>query len=276
MDKKRLIIVCLGVLVIAAVASAGFFYYQNNRNDNSNSSTNSTNSNTKEAYLGVVTLSGEVTRQSGSGSCGIAPWNKDCSTYKVWWGVDLVARDAEYVLIIPDGEDRWVVTNLSDVVKDYPQYAGVFSSTANGYYETTTLDFGSLSSDCDGTISGARFPVQISGVRVYDGLKLVLSSQAKETLSGACGTTSFNYETSHWNYGIAAALSGDPEDMTAILGPEDYHFNSEAGVGTYSHAYTADTNPSPQNRDHVVANVSFACYSKTPDGALETKCPWDK
>jgi len=270
MKKTKLLLIITAVFLLSG-CSLPFVSSNSNSNHNINLNENISVDTNQEATLGIIGMGSTLIRDSGEGNCGIAPWNNNCTTYKVWWGLNLKIAISGYVLIIPDGENRWVISNNSDVVSKYPQYQKFFNLKNNGQFTKTVLDFGQFSSDCDGSLTADPFSTQIIGVRVYDNLKLIFSSQAKEKLSGACGTTNFNYETTHMNYGIAAALSGNPEDMTAIMGPEDLN-----AAGSYVHKYTIDTNPSPQNRDHVTANIWFTCTEVIDNTENQVQCPWYK
>lgn len=259
--KQIQILLLLVAMIIISGCSVPFV---SNNNDNSNIDT------TQEATMGVVTINSSMVRGAGSGSCGVYPWSKDCTTYRVWWGMNLEANSTSRVLIIPDGEDRWVITNNADVVKDYPQYSSLFTSTPSGRYTTATIDF-SATDGCSGTISAGSFNMQIMGVRVYDNLKLIFSPDATENITGSCGSIPLNYTQTNWRWDTAMALSGNADDMTAILFSDDYKI--ETSLGTYQHTYEIDTNPSPENRDHVKASVSMYCIGADD---VQTNCPWDK
>jgi len=46
-------------------------------------------------------------------------------------------------------------------------------------------------------------------------------------------------------------------------------------TGKYEHEYSADTNPSPENRDHVTAKVYFECLDTSQNPATPVACPWE-
>jgi len=236
----------------------------------------------QEMYFATLTVDGTVVRDGGQGTCGTEPWSIGCNTYRVWWGQTLSAAFQSELIIVPDGVDRWVITNNEDTLSEYslPQPAEVYNNPDSGLYRLPTIDFSSTPG-CSGAISGSKFATQVMGVARDGYVKLVISPQAVENISGKCGDVDLNQETTTWRWGVAAALAGDPEDMTVILGEEEFiPVNSKASIGGgnnlvsyYWKEVTTDTNPSPQNRDHVEATLLFVCNDADNQ---QIDCPWIK
>ncbi|HHE72087.1 MAG TPA: hypothetical protein ENL34_07410 [Chloroflexi bacterium] len=71
---------------------------------------------------------------------------------------------------------------------------------------------------------------------------------------GTCGTASFDWHLPNLLCGWAAAHSGEPMGTAMALSGADL-----PATGMCHHTYTLDANPSPDNRDHVEAKLSFMC-----------------
>lgn len=263
-----------------------------NSNGNANSNNQNINSQLSDIYYGQIVVSGKVIRDNGEGTCGISPWSGGCTISRNWWGLELRANAYGDFLIIPDGEGRWVLTNIPETLDQYT-YLGVNSddfNQKNGNYSSTEfagVDFSSTPG-CEGNIklTGDHFNTQVMGTAKYNYINITLSPQATERITGSCGVmANFDSETSFWRYGVSAIVSGDPNDMTILLGPEDYKpegISSPTNQGTtynnigyYIRQYTGDTNPSPQNRDHVTVLAQLQCYSDQ-GRQEEAICPWNK
>lgn len=224
-----------------------------------------------EVVLGAVASSAQLIRDVGDGDCGIEPWRgSDCISLKYWWGLQLSIEAHTKVLVIPDGADRWVITNHSDVVSRYGYNPADFQPST--YYHTATIDFGTHT-ECSGTIRGEDgFDFQVMGTRENGQIELILSADPQEHTEGHCGVASFAYDTTHMLYGWAVALSGDPFDLTGTLTEADL-----TAAGEYRREYVADTNPSPENRDHVTATLEFMCMEKEREGVYRPiACPWKR
>lgn len=72
-----------------------------------------------EVMYGYVYSTVTLDRTPGQGDCGTGPWaDPYCTSIKIWWKVQLQAFAMTPVLIIPDGENRWVITNMGIVGKN--------------------------------------------------------------------------------------------------------------------------------------------------------------
>jgi hypothetical protein len=223
-----------------------------------------------EVILGSVFASTELNREGGQGTCGVEPWlSDDCSEPKFWWGLHLAAAISTYVVIIPDGENRWVVTNQADEISGTGFDPGLFNGR-DGYYKDATIDFSSTPG-CSGSITGQQFSMPVRGTIQNGRIELILSAEPHEIISGTCGSAAVNQDLTILMYGWSAALSGDPLVMAGSMGSAD--LTSEAGV--YRHEYSLDTNPSPQNRDQVAVTLELWCVEQVEGGANPIACPWD-
>ncbi len=225
-----------------------------------------------QPVIGVVFAEVELDRTPGNGDCGIDPWySPDCSSIKLWWGLNLRATAQSVVLIIPDGDQRWVVSNHGDVTAKYNINLNDFLSTNGGTYQDLAIDF-SPAPECSGEIEGTDFHFQVMGTRQDGNLELILSANPEEFVQGACAGTGFQYTTSHLLYGWAAALSGDPLDLSF-----DMNDTFRQQPGHYLAEISVDTNPSPENRDRVESHLEFMCIGSQPASVLEpVPCPWEE
>lgn len=231
--------------------------------------------------VGAILAHADLTRDAGRGSCGIDPWRSSlCTSGADWWGLHLEAAIVANVLIIPDGEGRWVITNHGDVVSRYGYDPAEFTDTT-GYYQDAQVD-PSINPECHAQIRGNDFDSQIMGTRENGEIVLTISATPEEHMWGTCGMTSFDWHLHNLLYGWAAAYSGDPMDMTATLTDDDLDIDLR-GNGVYHHTYTVDTNPSPDNRDHVEAKLTFMCAvrhepksSTDAEGYDSAPCPWNQ
>lgn len=278
---KKIFIFCIAIIIFFDGCSS-----INNKNEADN---NDTNSAKQDLYYGMVYINGKVIRDNGQGSCGIDPWFEQCTGWRNWWGQTLKANALGKFVIIPDGEDRWVLTNIPDALAKYPSLNSNDFNQPDGIYETSdfaSIDFSSTMG-CSGDIklTGDKFNTQVMGTAKYNYINITLSPQATERITGTCGMKSFDYTTSTWRWGVSAIVSGDANDMTILLGSEDYQAsgaasqtasgNNVSDVGYYKREFQGDTNPSPENRDHVTATVSLICAS-TSDMSELVECPWNK
>jgi len=213
----------------------------------------------------VITLD----RTAGTGDCGVDPWySSDCSVMKIWWDMHAKALASTFVMIVPDGQDRWVITNQPDATAKY----GVTLSRGSGEYQSITLNPGLTNPECSGSIEGKSFDFQVMGTRENGVTELILSANPVEHAWGSCMQAGFDWETSHLLYGWAAAVSGDPNDLRVELNDTFREL-----PGQYAFVRTTDTNPSPENRDHVSVEVGFLCTGSISSGtATPIACPWEK
>jgi len=214
-------------------------------------------------------------RDPGRGTCGQAPWrSEDCTKGADWWGLHYKAATVNLVLVIPDGPNRWVLTNHPDVVQAYGFEASLFEST--GYYQAAEITSYAGHEECHAQTEGNSF--RTLALATYENGQITVtysfSQPPQEHTWGACATANFDWHLSNVLYGWGVALSGSPTDLTATLTQAD-----RRQEGIYEHIFRADTNPSPENRDHVQVVVQVLCM--TPDDeALTTlsgtACPWEK
>lgn len=224
-----------------------------------------------QATVGIVYAEVDLDRTAGEGDCGTDPWySPDCTSMKIWWGLDLSAVTSSAVLIIPDGNDRWVVTNHQDVVSKYNIDLNSFLP-AVGSFNNAAIDFSPVP-ECSGEIDVSDFDFQVMGTREGGILELILSANPEEHVEGSCAGTGFTYNTTDLLYGWAAALSGDPLDLSF-----DANDTFKDQYGKYTFEVEIDTNPSPENRDHVRTLLEFMCVATQPASVMEPiPCPWDK
>jgi hypothetical protein len=226
-----------------------------------------------EVIVGYVYAHVTLDRTPGEGDCGVSPWGDDpgCAMgIKIWWGQHLKILAASPVLVIPDGQDRWVITNHGDVTSEY----GIdLTSVAekDGEYQEVAVDF-SPTPECSGTIEGNPFDFQVMGSRQEGQIELIMSANPTEHIYGDCAGTDFDQQNlTNMLWGWAAAISGDPLDLTGVLTDGDMET-----PGSYFHEFVTDTNPSPENRDHVVAQLGFMCIERESDAVLSSvACPWE-
>jgi len=224
-----------------------------------------------QATVGVVYAEVDLDRTAGNGDCGIDPWySSDCASMKTWWGLDIKAIAETTVLIIPDGDQRWVVTNHPDVVSKYNIDLNSFLAT-RGVIQSASIDFSPVP-ECSGEITMDDFNFQVMGTRQGGSLEIILSANPEEFVEGSCAGTGFSYTTTHLLYDWAAALSGDPLDLS-------FEMNDTFKVqpGQYSFEIEFDTNPSPENRDHVHTMLEFMCIASQQASVMEPiACPWEQ
>jgi len=228
--------------------------------------------NSGELLLGYVFSTIYLDRDSGEGDCGTGPWSDPyCTSLKIWWKMNLEAFALTPVLIIPDGENRWVITNMGSIAEKYG--VSLPDSATLGTYKEMLLDPSVTNPECTVTqFQGADFSFQVMGTRENGLTELILSANPIESAQGACMQAGFAYETTYLLNGWAAALSGDPTDLRVIL--NDTFKN---GPGQYSFNNTIDTNPSPQNRDHVSVELGFQCTDSISGSGVHEPipCPWE-
>lgn len=227
-------------------------------------------SNQTPATVGIIYAEVELERTAGNGDCGIDPWySPDCSSMKTWWGLDIKAVAETAVLIIPDGQDRWVVTNHPEVVCSYDIELNNFLPS-KGEILSASIDFSPVP-ECSGEIEMHAFDVKVMGTH-EELLELILSANPEEFVKGSCAGTGFSYSTNHLLYGWAAALSGDPLDLSFEIN-DSFKIQS----GQYSFEIEIDTNPSPENRDHVSTIFEFMCVGSQHSSVMEPiTCPWEQ
>jgi|GEM_PF-3012118 len=228
--------------------------------------------NSSEVLFGYVYSSISLDRDAGQGDCGTGPWaDPYCSTVKIWWKVQLQASAKTPVLIIPDGEKRWVITNMGSVADKYG--LSLPDSSNLGTYTSMLMDPSVTNPECSVTqFLGSAFSFQVMGTRENGLTELILSANPVESTQGNCMQAAFAYETTYLLNGWAAGLSGDPTDLRVEL--NDTFMD---GPGQYTFVRTTDTNPSPGNRDHVRVELGFVCTDVlVGSGSPQiVPCPWE-
>jgi len=222
--------------------------------------------------VGVVYAEISLDRTPGNGDCGIDPWfTPDCPMgIRIWWELHMKAVATTPVLIIPDGQERWVITNHSEVTGNYDLDINSFADRG-GKYTEININPAATNPECVASIQGLNFDLQVMGERQEGLTNIIISANPIEKTQGSCMEAEFNWETSWLQYGWAAALSGDPYDLsfemndTFKIAPGHYHFEIDI-----------DTNPSPENRDHVSTILEFMCVGSEPASTLAPiSCPWE-
>ena len=215
-------------------------------------------------------------RDAGFGTCGQDPWRSSmCTNGANWWGFHIKVASISNVLVIPDGENRWVLTSHPDVLAAYGYNPDDFKP--NGYYQEAEFTDFAGDDECHAQIRGNTF--EAMPLATYENGQFVITfsftTQPEEHVSGACASANFDWQLHNLRYGWGAAISGDLYDMIAILTEADHH-----GPGKYEHVFQVDTNPSPENRDHVTAKIEVICLTPAPDLPFgnfnKTPCPWEK
>ena len=212
-------------------------------------------------------------RDGGQGNCGEEPWlSSDCISLKDWWGVNCYLVVYIGALAIKDGEGRWVITDQEDVVSRYGYTDHIFfnGSTQVYYYD---LEFTYVTSPCQANIEGIDFDPHVLGTVENGVIDLTYLAEPQFRGWGSCGPAAFDWINDAIKYGWGMAVSGDPLDLTGKVYLED-----QIAPGTYTHTYSVETNPSPQNRDHVTAELGLMCVTQDPKDSknfINTACPWE-
>jgi len=226
----------------------------------------------RSVLTGIVYATVTLERQMGSGNCGVAPWQpENCTIPPVhWWGLHLEAAAHTPVLIIPDGDNRWVVTNQPETVSRYGYDATSFNQ-ANGKYNAATID-PSINPECKASISGQDFGLQVMGTVEGGQIELILSAEPRESIQGSCMQAGFSWDTTTLLHGWAAVMSGDPYDLTGVL----LFANRTGEAGVYSNTFMGEVNPSPEKRDKVTATLEFWCVEQSSAQVQSPiPCPWE-
>jgi|GEM_PF-1002262 hypothetical protein len=226
-----------------------------------------------EPVIGFVYAEISLDRTPGSGDCGIDPWfTPDCTMgIRIWWDMHMKAIASTPVLIIPDGQDRWVITNHTAVTDQYGINLNDFADRG-GKYTEISIDPTVTNPECAATIEGPEFDFQVMGTRENGLTELILSANATELTQGSCMQAGFDWETNFLLYGWAVALSGDPLDLSFEM-----YDTFRTAPGNYTFQNEIDTNPSPDNRDHVSTRLEFICLSQeAPNIQSPVACPWEQ
>ncbi len=227
--------------------------------------------------VGSIDATVIVDRDGGFGTCGQGAWSTPhCTNGKNWWGLHLKAVSLSPVLIIPDGQNRWVLTNNPKVLSAHGYDPNDITLKPSGAYKEARYTDYAGDDECHADIQGNYFSAR--PMATYENGKFVVTfsfdTLPKEHVKGACASAGFEWDVSDLIHDWGAALSGTPTDLTATLTEEDAD-----GLGLYQHTFKVDTNPSPENRDHVQVEVRITCYKpkdKEPNLWIQTPCPWQQ
>ncbi len=226
-----------------------------------------------EVMTGVVTVEVQLDRTPGIGDCGVEPWySSDCTMdIKYWWGLHAKASASAPVLIVPDGQDRWVITSDQSVAAKYGVPLESYSPF-DGRYLEISVDPKTTNPECSASIEGQDFDFEVMGAREEGVTELIFSANPVEHVWGSCGQAGFDWETESLRYGWAAAMLRDPSNLSFQMN-ETFH----SAPGTYRFEVTTDVNPSPENRDHVTVSIEFLCMGQEAANVLApTACPWEE
>jgi hypothetical protein len=219
----------------------------------------------EDTILGQIYVEVEVQRQDGVGTCGSEPWGVDninggdftCPPPKYWYGYDLAATALQIVQITPAGNGRWQIGG------DKP---------GGGTYQKAEHWSDGQRVCAPESIEGGVFDLDVQGSYQNGRIDLDFSALPIEVSKWVCDNgNTYERETTLLLIDWAIAMTGDYTDLSATLSEED-----AIGIGSYVHEYVADMNPSPDNRDHVNANVEFTCIQSAGEGVYATvACPWE-
>jgi len=226
----------------------------------------------QEFHLAQISARINLKRTPGTGSCGIEPWKiPGCSGSFFWWGEMLRAEVSSPVLVLPGEDGSWQVTNQPDEAARLGLDPARFLQTG-GSYQMAQLNFGEQAGDCQGTIGGAPFGLHVTGSYSNGSLRLFMTADAVESMRGTCGTTKTERSATDLVSGWAAAISGDPTDLTIVFSERD---RLTGGWGYHREADDIQTNPSPWPRDLVEAQMDFFCIL-SEDSQTAGPCPWQQ
>lgn len=228
-----------------------------------------------EMMTGVVIVEVQLDRTPGLGDCGIEPWySSDCTmNTKYWWGLHAKASASAPVLIVADGQDRWVITSDRDAAAKYGINLDDHDySPFDGRYLEISIDPKATNPECSASIEGQDFSFEVMGAREEGVAELIFSANPVEHIWGSCGQAGFDWETEYLRYAWAAAMLRDPSNLSFQMN-ETFH----SAPGTYQFNVAMDVNPSPENRDHVTVSIEFLCMAQEAANVLApSACPWEK
>ena len=220
----------------------------------------------QDVVSGEVYLDLKVSRTNGVGTCGDPPWGVDhvaggdfsCVPPKYWFGYELVATAFQRVEITETGSGTWAISGVG---------------TGGGTYQTAS-HWSDGQRVCEPVeILAEPFDLKVSGTVRGGKIALKLDALPLETSKWDCNTGSgYERETTLLYLNSAIAMTGVYNSLSCTLGPE--HRPSD---GFYSQTYTAEMNPSPENRDFAEVKVEFSCTVSGGEG-IETSaaCPWEE
>ncbi|MBC8333673.1 MAG: hypothetical protein H8E29_00255 [Anaerolineales bacterium] len=211
-----------------------------------------------EVYVEIA-----VTRDEGVGDCGVEPWGVDhidggdftCPPPKYWFGYDLEATAMQQVNLIPQGEG-WVFTPRTKGGGTYQQ--------ASAWSDGQRV--------CEPKSMQAKpFGFQVEGAAAGGEITMTFTSNPVEIATWECDSgTTYERETTLLRIDWGAALGGDYHDLSVFLSAADH-----VGDSKYRKTYSADMNPSPDERDHAQVSLTFTCMQQRDAAtSVETACPW--
>lgn len=215
--------------------------------------------------FGEVYLEISVQRDSGVGTCGSPPWGVDhidggdfyCVPPKYWYEYDLRATALQRVAITPLGEGRWEIKGTSG---------------GGGTYQTAEHSSDGERICAPKAIVADVFDFNVEGSYQNESILISMTALPVESSEWQCDNgNSYVRETTLLYLDWAIAMSGDSDVLEATLNATDSPY-----PGHFSRTYTADLNPSPENRDHVEVLVEFTCQETSEDGSANpVACPWE-
>ncbi len=222
------------------------------------------NNTTASDLIGEIFIEITVTRQDGVGTCGEAPWGVDhisggdqsCHPPKYWYGYELTATAQQQVNILPQGLG-WIFTPRSSGGGAYQQAAAW--SDGNRVCEPKQ-------------IQADPFDFAVTGASADGEIVLGITSNPKEIASWVCdGGNTYERETTLLLIDWGSAINGTYNDISVLFTESD-----RASESQYHKIFEANTNPSPEDRDHVTVDISFTCMQENQDGSTLTAspCPW--
>ena len=180
--------------------------------------------------------------------------------------------------MVPQSENKWLLTSDPGIIAQYGY--DIYHYNSEGVYKEAQYTDYAGDDECHAEIQGNTFVPR--PLAVYEDGRIAITfnfdTPPQEYVTGACASAGFEWQLSDLLYGWSAALSGSPQDTSGILTQAD------AGqLGAYSHTFTADTNPSPENRDHVQVTIDIICMKYDPNNSdaqatayIQTACPWQQ
>lgn len=228
-----------------------------------------------EVMTGAVIVEIQLDRTAGLGDCGVEPWySSDCTmNTKYWWGLHAKASASAPVLIVADGQDRWVLTSDRDAAAQYGIDLDEYDySPYDGKYLEISIDPKTTNPECSASIEGGEFDFEVMGAREEGVTELIFSSNPLEHIRGSCGQAGFDWETEYLRYAWAAAMLRDPSNLSFQMN-ETFH----TAPGDYQFEVTTDVNPSPENRDHVTVSIQLLCLARESAQVMSpSACPWEQ
>ena len=225
----------------------------------SSDATSSSISSISDNLIAIANLDATVTRDGGEGSCGVAPWGVDhinggdfsCVPPKYWYNHAYWINATQILTIVPSNAGYQLVARGKGVGR---------------YEEAESWDDGQrICAPSD--VEAANFDFNVSGAAVVGQATLTITMNPTEIALWECnGGSSYSRETTLVHIDTGLALSGSYTDISVL-----FETTNAFGKG-YRIYKTLDTNPSPDNRDHVNLQFSLDCFERNISNPVE--CPW--